>query len=543
MEFDDEIELTVEGGQVNAGTGYTATVTGMTELGDLADGTYYIRYKEDSNHLASADTPIVLNKGRKLHVTVPEVQTGYTVTVDKTELCWKDDVELTFTLKEGYSKLENFAVKITVNGNTMTLDDQVETFGENGKFTVSDVQSDVSIAVEGVADVTAPDAEITLGTNKWNEFFSNIIFGLFFKETQNVTITAEDQGSRVEQIFYHLSAKALTVEEVIALADSDWTEYTEEFSLDPQDEYIIYAKVTDQVNNTKYISSDKGIVIDSIAPVITGIAGGETYYGDTTFGVTEKHEDVVKVDDKSVTLTDGNYTITADGKEHTVVVTDKSGNSSAEIKITVITIDSLDDTMDGITTDNVKSSDKEAIEEVKVLVEELIIVTGKEFADGLSASATDRPILLVQAGSDLQEEQRAIVEQFKTGKICILGGKAAVSEELEGKFKAIAETEEHVIRISGKDRYETSVKVAETFYESPRAVVVAYGKNFPDGLCGGPLAAALNIPLLLARACYTADAAAYISAQNITSGYVLGGISVLSEETVQTVFALGEKTE
>lgn len=346
---------------------YTA-VTG-TELTGLADGTYYIRYKEDSDHNASADTPIVLSNDKKLNVTVPEIQIGYTLTVDKDKLVWKDSVELTFVLSDGYSKLNTFAVN--VNGNPVELD-------KDGKYTVTNVQTDVVITVEGVADVTVPELEITLGEKKWNMFCSSIIFDLFFKDTQTVTITAEDKGSGVDKISYHLAETELTEAEIMALADSDWTEYTDAYNLNPQDEYIIYAKATDKAGNTKYISSDKGIIIDSIAPVIIGIANGETHYGDTTFAISDKHLDHVTVDGDPITLTDGKYTITADGKEHTVVATDKAGNENAELKITVITIATIDDAIEKITINNVKSSDKKAIEDVLDLVNRLI-ASGKIF--------------------------------------------------------------------------------------------------------------------------------------------------------------------
>lgn len=426
----DEIGLTVTGSQETAGTDYTATVTGITgdkaenyqlpadvtqnfsiakadqaapdnlsctnetidgksdgritgvttameyckdgetdytgvtdtEITGLPDGTYYIRYKADDNHHASGDTALVISQGRKLTVTLPDTQTGYTVTVDKTELSWQEDVTLTFSLAEGYSKCDPFAIR--VNGTSVTLDSK-------GQYTIADPEENITVAVEGVADVTAPTAEITLGTNRWNQFFHTITFGLFFQDTQTVTIAAEDKGSGVDKIYYYLSAVELTEEQVIALADSHWTEYNSAFNIHPEKEYIIYAKAVDKDHNTIYINSE-GLVLDSIAPTITGIANGETHYGDTTFTVTDSHMDVVTIDGKEVTLTEeGSYTITADGKEHTIAAADKSGNSSGEITITVIAISSLDDQIEDLTTDNVTSSHKTAIEEVQSFVKSL----------------------------------------------------------------------------------------------------------------------------------------------------------------------------
>lgn len=399
----------------NEETSYTA-ITG-TKLTNLADGTYYIRYKADGNHNASPETKVVLSNNMKLKVTVPTTQVGYILIVDKTKLVYGESVTLSFTLKEGYSKQSDFVVK--VNGISISLND-------NGKYTVNNAQEDIDITVDGVADITTPTAEITLRENKWNKFWNNVTFGLFFKETQKVIITAEDKGSGVDKVYYFLSETELTEEQVKAFSSDKWTEYTGEFNLNPQDEYIIYAKAVDKANNAIYISSDKTIIIDNIAPVISGIADGENHYGDTTFTITDKHIDVVKVDGTPVTLTGGKYTITADGKQHTIIATDKSGNASAEIKITVITIASLDDSIDGITIDNVKSSDKKAIEDVQSFINGLI-VGGKDFTD-----AEDAELVNMKANTEALLNKIASVssETDNTDKV-----KDITSDNVETKDK------------------------------------------------------------------------------------------------------------
>jgi hypothetical protein len=116
-------------------------------------------------------------------------------------------------------------------------------------------------------------------------------------------------------------------------AVTQWQEYTDQFSIDPNNQYVIYVKAIDNAGNTTYINSD-GIVLDSIAPAISGVENGGTYYGDTTVTVTDSFFDKLTVDGNEVALTDGAYTITADNNEHTIVATDRSGNS-VEYKITV----------------------------------------------------------------------------------------------------------------------------------------------------------------------------------------------------------------
>jgi hypothetical protein len=62
--------------------------------------------------------------------------------------------------------------------------------------------------------------------------------------------------------------------------------------------------------------------------------------------------------------------------------------------------------------------------------------------------------------------------------------------------------------------------VAETFFDAPTAAVLAYAQNFPDGLCAGPLAAAMDAPLLLTSINKEARAIAYATALEIGDGYV-----------------------
>lgn len=128
-----------------------------------------------------------------------------------------------------------------------------------------------------------------------------------------------------------------------------------------------------------------------------------------------------------------------------------------------------------------------------------------------------------------------IKENVNTGgTIYIIGGEGAVSGEIERELAKYAVVE----RIYGATRYETSVKVAETFFEEIQEVVLASGKNFPDGLCGGALAAAMNAPLILTTDGKTYDAAGYLQKEEVTSGYVLGGAGALSDESVVDVFKL-----
>ena len=123
--------------------------------------------------------------------------------------------------------------------------------------------------------------------------------------------------------------------------------------------------------------------------------------------------------------------------------------------------------------------------------------------------------------------------------IYIVGGEGAVSAEYEAELKAFGT----VTRVYGDSRYDTSVEVAKTFCSDVTVAVVASGKNFPDGLCGGPLAAALDAPLVLTKDGGAAAAAGYVADNAIAGGYVLGGDGALTDATVVEVFGLESAAE
>ena len=180
-------------------------------------------------------------------------------------------------------------------------------------------------------DTEKPTGEIIIGTNKWQEFLNKLTFGLFFKDTQTVTITAADNSGETVTVEYLLSAKELTKAELDGMT---FTAYTAPFGIDPDNEYIIYVRLTDNAGNTDYICSD-GIVLDGTSPVITGIEDGKIYCEAQTVTVDEKYVNTITVNGTEVTLDEKNsFTLSpADGGQK-IIVTDKAGNT-AEMTVTV----------------------------------------------------------------------------------------------------------------------------------------------------------------------------------------------------------------
>lgn len=120
---------------------YQAVGKDVTELKDLAAGVYEVRYQAKANYDASAVTEVAVKAGRKLVVTLPGNQAGYTLTSTATELDWHGSAKLAISIDGAYFTGKNYAVN--VNGKAVKLAD-------DGTYELKDVEGDVSVTIEGV---------------------------------------------------------------------------------------------------------------------------------------------------------------------------------------------------------------------------------------------------------------------------------------------------------------------------------------------------------------------------------------------------------
>ena len=179
-------------------------------------------------------------------------------------------------------------------------------------------------------DSEKPTGEIVIGANKWQEFLNKLTFGLFFRDTQTVTINAADNSGTVF-VSYLVTDRDLSEEELKSLVFSG---YEEPFHIDPSGEYIVYAMLVDESLNITYLRSDR-VTLDNIRPVISGIEAGKTYCEAQTVTIDEKYVGTVTVNGTAVELDEnGSFVLSpADGGQR-IVVTDKAGNI-AEMTVTV----------------------------------------------------------------------------------------------------------------------------------------------------------------------------------------------------------------
>ena len=197
-------------------------------------------------------------------------------------------------------------------------------------------------------DTTLPTGEIKVKDNIWNSFLNTITFGKYFKETQKVTIAGTDDSYQADgfdasknvKVSYLLvsgsDAKAYTTK---ALADKysakEFKEYTESFNINPDDKYVVFARIEDHAGNVTFVSSD-GMIVDATAPTVNGLEINKTYCGDVKFTVTDEHldkvTDTIGEETKTLEAVDGEYTLSAG--THKITATDKAGNKT-EVNVTV----------------------------------------------------------------------------------------------------------------------------------------------------------------------------------------------------------------
>ena len=179
-------------------------------------------------------------------------------------------------------------------------------------------------------DIEKPTGEIIIGTNKWHEFLNKLTLGLFFKDTQEVTINASDNSGMVF-VSYLITDQELSEEELGSLV---YYVYDEPFLIEPNGEYIVYVMLVDASLNITYLRSDR-ITLDNVQPVIGGIEDGKIYCEAQTVTINEKYIETVTVNGTAVELDENNSFIlpAADG-EQKIIAADKAGNI-AEMTVTV----------------------------------------------------------------------------------------------------------------------------------------------------------------------------------------------------------------
>jgi len=273
-------------------------------------GTYYVRYKAKTNYDASEPQKVTVGDGEMLKIVVPQNTVGYTVTANKTETEWYGSYSFTVTIHDGYTATEDFEIWIGEWNTGLE---------PNKEHTMSSAVADQVITVKGVADVTAPEVEMSVKGVGWKQFINKITFGLFFKENVEVKVEASDFGSKINKVEYLITETAFATEDAVKADTSTWTALTLEngvakFNVTEKGKKYVYVRVTDNAGNITVVSSDGGVVVytDSTADT-TAISFIKTTTDDVTAKVNLNGNTVKAIYNGTNLIDSKNYSVAADG--------------------------------------------------------------------------------------------------------------------------------------------------------------------------------------------------------------------------------------
>ena len=181
-----------------------------------------------------------------------------------------------------------------------------------------DVVSDIITISDVQIDANYPTGIITFGeSNNWSTLLDTISFVLFFKEAKAVTITADDaNGSGVASVEYYVSAEQIS--DMSEIIEWQTIENGGAVSLNADSKNVVYAKITDNVGNVTYISSD-GIVLysDSVSENQT-IEYTYNENSDKEISVTFNGNTVESIVCAEAQLDTGAYTVDAENNKITL---------------------------------------------------------------------------------------------------------------------------------------------------------------------------------------------------------------------------------
>lgn len=309
------------------------------------------------------------------NVTLP-TGAGYIIHSRESTVRHGDNYDFIVEFNNGYSRTEDF--KVLVNGNKL---DEWDSDANSASFAIRNVSENLVITVEGVADITAPEVEVSICGNSFKEFLNRITFGLFFKQTQTVEVKAHDFGSGIKKVEYLLSETAFADKDAIT---GNWTELTLNddrkayFSIEPNQKTFVYVRVTDQSGNIAVVNTD-GVVVYTDAEAITGAqtftmdSGSNVLYGlklngNALLAVYNGTKEIRSVTDYSLienganavfmlknsylrTLAAGEYTIRLTIKPMGENYADNSGNDAPADVVLKLTVEKKTPTLDHTPSD------------------------------------------------------------------------------------------------------------------------------------------------------------------------------------------------
>ena len=168
----------------------------------------------------------------------------------------------------------------------------------------------------------------------------------------------------------------------------------------------------------------------------------------------------------------------------------------------------------------------------------VIIANRETFSDIISASPlakTERAAILYTYKDEISKDTLNEIKRLKAKNIIIIGGENSIKVEVLDKLK---NNKYSVTRIAGKDRYKTSLKIAEKVIHksNSKQLQIASGENFADALAITNLSNRDNTPILLvAKDTIDSESMKTLNKLNLEKINVAGGEKSISNKTFNTI--------
>ncbi len=187
------------------------------------------------------------------------------------------------------------------------------------KNTSGQMTDAINVSESVKKDVTPPSGSISISSleqNAFEKFMNKITFGYFYKEAQEVTISASDAESGVKQIEYYVSNEDLFTEdktytsEEIETKITSWSKYENPVKLAKDNKYVVYAKITDNIGYTSYINSQGIVIYTDAVSKTTNVNYTKLSKEDKQAEVVLNGNEIAKINDGSKNLVkDTDYTV------------------------------------------------------------------------------------------------------------------------------------------------------------------------------------------------------------------------------------------
>ena len=158
-----------------------------------------------------------------------------------------------------------------------------------------------------------------------------------------------------------------------------------------------------------------------------------------------------------------------------------------------------------------------------------ILASGQKIQDALAsggvAAKLKAPLLLTQKDR-LPSVVLDELKRLNVKKVILVGGQESISKSLENQLDNMFKVE----RVSGKDRYETSIKLAEELNKDNKQENIIVNGNTVDALTAGAVAAKLNRSIILTNGVNLPEGANRVVNPTSPNNIIIGGISSINIE-------------